>query len=132
MQLVPEALGSKTAATLLSSAYASSTQGNYQRLWEKFQTYCIHVGLQDMPASPSTVAAYLGYIFERGSVRGGSLRPYLAAITAKHRMHGHTDPTADGQVVEVFAPVTLVAQMALLNVRLLTLHLSHHMLLRRR
>ena len=132
MQLLPQALGSKTAATLLSSAYASSTPGNNQRLWEKFQTYCIHVGLQGVPASLYTVAAYLGYIFERVSVRGGSIRPHLAAIVAKHRMHGHTDPIADGQVVEVLALVTLVALMAVLNVRLLSLHLSHHMLLRRR
>ena len=101
MQLLPQALRSKTAATLLSSAYASSTQGNYQRLWEKLQTYCIHVGLQDLPASLSTVAAYLGYICERGSVRRGSIRAYLAAIAAKHRMHGHTRPTADGQVAQI-------------------------------
>ena len=84
----------------MSSAYASSTQGNYQRLWEAFQAYCTHNGLVAAPATPATIVAYLGYLFERGTVRGGSIRPYLAAMAAKHHILGLRNPTADGQVAQ--------------------------------
>ena len=82
----------------MSSAYATSTHGNYQRLWEAFRAYCTHNGLVAAPATPTTVVAYLGYLFERGTVRRGSIRPYLAAIAAKHRILGLRFPMADGQV----------------------------------
>ena len=94
----PHAVGSNTAAVIIGSAYASATQGNYQHLWETFQEYCNRTGLLSMPATAETICSYLGFVYDRGSVRGGSIRPYVAAVAAKHRTMGFPDPTTGGQV----------------------------------
>lgn len=46
-----------------------------------------------LPASPTTVSRYLGHLFDRNTVRGTSLRPYVAAIGTQHRRFGMDDPT---------------------------------------
>lgn len=97
-RILPHALSSDIAAALISYAYVSTTQGNYQRLWETFQAYCTQNSLVSIPATTATICAYLGYIYDRGSVRGGSIRPYIAAIAAKHRTLGLSYPTTSGQV----------------------------------
>ena len=97
-RILPHTLGSDTAEALISSSYASTKQGNYQRLWETFQAYCTQNSLLSMPASSATICAYLGYMYDRGSVRGGSIRPYIAAMAAKHRTMGLPDPTTTRQV----------------------------------
>lgn len=48
-----------------------------------------------LPAAPATVACYVGHLFGQGTVRGGSIRPYVAAIAAQHRRSGFSDPTQD-------------------------------------
>lgn len=88
-----------TAARLLSARYAMSTQGNYQMLWERFVTFCNAKGFTALPATPVTICSYLGHLFLRSAVRGGSLRPYLSAIAAKHSISGFASPLTDPLVL---------------------------------
>jgi hypothetical protein len=85
--------GVAAAATLIGQSLAPSTQGAYQRLWVAFAAFCRVTGRNALPASPATVCAYLGTLFEGGSIRGQSLRPYVAAIGAQHRRLVLSDPT---------------------------------------
>lgn len=48
-----------------------------------------------LPTTPATVTCYLGAIYASGRVRGGSIRPYIAAIGSQHRRCGFSDPTKD-------------------------------------
>jgi hypothetical protein len=83
-----------TAAELLGQAIAPSTSASYQRLWVLFERFCASAQRPALPASPATVCAYLGTLFEGGRLRGTSIRPYVAAIGAQHRRLALADPTS--------------------------------------
>jgi hypothetical protein len=85
--------GVATAALLSAAALAPSTRSAYTRLWDAFARFCSAPGRRPMPASPATVAAYVGSIFDGGAVQGTSLRPCLAAIAAFHNLGSYVDPT---------------------------------------
>jgi len=72
--MLPSTVGAQEAVELTTLRYAAATKGNYQRLWEQFEAYCQKPTLPSLPAAPSTVASYLGYLFRRGTVRGSSIR----------------------------------------------------------
>jgi hypothetical protein len=86
--------GVDSAAELIGQSLAPSTQSAYQRLWIAFGEFCRTSCRTALPASPATVCAFLGTLFESGRVRGFSIRPYVAAIGAQHRRLALTDPTA--------------------------------------
>jgi hypothetical protein len=85
--------GVAAAAALIGQSLALSTQGAYQRLWVSFAALCRTTGRNALPASPTTMCAYLGTRFEWGSIRGQSLRPHVAAIGAQHCRVVPLDPT---------------------------------------
>lgn len=89
-QLIGDRRGASHAAYLLRRTLAASTQGNYQRLWESFAECCSGNGELTLPANPELICCYLGYLL---TVRGRSIRPYVAAIGSQHRRHGLQDPT---------------------------------------
>jgi hypothetical protein len=88
-----------TAAKLLGHALAPSTSASYQRLWILFSRFCESARRCALPASPATVCAYLGTLFEGHKLRGSSLRPYIAAIGTQHRRLALADPTSHNLVV---------------------------------
>lgn len=49
--------------------------------------------LRALPSDPTTVCSYIGPVFQNNTVRGGSIRPYIAAIAARHRQNGLQSPT---------------------------------------
>jgi hypothetical protein len=83
-----------TEAALLGQALSPSTIASYQRLWVLFGRFCVSVQRSALPASPATVSAYLGTLFDGGRFRGTSIRPYVAAIGAQHRLLALVDPTS--------------------------------------
>jgi hypothetical protein len=91
--------GVATASLLIGQSLAPSTQHAYQRLWRKFGEFCRTAHREELPATPATVCAFLGRLFETEAVRGTSLRPYVAAIGAQHRRFGLPDPTTNELVV---------------------------------
>jgi hypothetical protein len=86
--------GVATATVLLGQALALTTSASYQRLWVLFERFCISAERCSLPASPATVCAYLGTLFDGGRLRGTSLRTYVAAIGAQHRRLSLEDPTS--------------------------------------
>lgn len=95
MNMLGNRVGAQGAAHLLGRTLASSTQSSYQRLWEGFASFCELDRVAPLPASPATIACYLGFLYDKGTVRGGSIRPYIAAVGAQHRRCGLPDPTSD-------------------------------------
>ena len=83
-----------TAAGLLGQGLAPTTTAAYQRLWEMFERFCSSAQRCALPASPASVCAYLGTLFDGGRLRGTSLRPYVAAIGAQLRRLDLPDPTS--------------------------------------
>ena len=95
--------GTGTAAALhfLDRRLAPSTMNNYNSQWSKFSTFCATAkpdALQALPASHTTIACYIGYLGERGTVHAASLQPYLSAINNVHRDFDF-DPPALGHLV---------------------------------
>jgi hypothetical protein len=91
--------GVAAAAALVGKSLAPSTSASYQRLWELFARFCQSANRCALPASPGTVCAYLGSLFEGGHLHGCSIRPYVAAIWSQHRRLALSDPTSHSLVV---------------------------------
>ena len=64
--------------------------------WAAFVAWCRAAGLTALPASPATVASYLGPL--AGTLSHGALGRRLAAIAHEHRRNGHPPPGADPAV----------------------------------
>jgi hypothetical protein len=83
----------------MSHSHIQHASASYQRLWELFVQFCRFAHRCSLPASPDTVCAYLGSLFEGGCLRGSYIRPYIAAIVAQHRPLALSDPTSHSLVV---------------------------------
>ena len=77
----------------------TSTWEQYGGKFDRFIEYCTDVQtaaglppLSFLPALPSTVVIYLGYLSEEGRVHATSLQPYLSAINAAHADCGYDKP----------------------------------------
>jgi hypothetical protein len=66
-----------------------------------FERFCTSAERCALPASPATVCAYLGTLFDGGRLRGTSLRPYVASIGAQHRRLSLEDPTSHALVAMI-------------------------------
>lgn len=62
--------------------------------WERFASYCKMAGLTALPATYTTVAGYVGWTHERGTVSADSMRTYLSPIDTVHALAGYEPPTA--------------------------------------
>lgn len=84
------------AVEYLQAEQSDNTLRVYASAWNDFTAFCTPHGLEPLPASPATVAAYLTYL--AAGQRISTLRVKLAAISAQHRHFGHKDPAADPRV----------------------------------
>ena len=50
-----------------------------------FQKYCDEARVCSLPATQYTVACYLKWLGERGTVQKKSLKPYLSVINTVHK-----------------------------------------------
>lgn len=97
--LLGDAAGSREASPLLARTLSTATQEGYQRHWEAFTRYCQAEHLSALPALPYTISCYIGTLFTHGTIRGGSLRPYVAATGTQHFRFGLQEPCTDPLVV---------------------------------
>ena len=102
-RLLPNTGDAQVAARLLAGRYASSIATTYQGDWHKFEMYCDQKRLEPIPVSAGTVCSYLGSLFLRDTVRGGSISRYLAAISGQHRRFGFQSPAPHPMVAETRA-----------------------------
>jgi hypothetical protein len=82
------------AIKVASNAKAANTLNAYASDWEDFEIWCNQHGLQSLPASPTTVAAYLSdralnsWIGPSGRLRKLTEKPPLKLSTLLHRVWG--------------------------------------------
>jgi hypothetical protein len=84
---------------LLQQARRPSTKKSYNSKVDKFQDFCGRVQdeagtprLSSMPASQTTILAFIGYLASLGKIRSSSLQPYLSAINSLHADFGFPKP----------------------------------------
>ncbi len=89
--------GGTTAAA--SARQAAETVRLYAADWAAFLNWCRERRHATLPASPATVAAYLGSM--SATLKHGALARRAAAIADRHRREGHPSPGMDPAVREV-------------------------------
>jgi hypothetical protein len=90
-----DSLGAKNLE-LVTAAWAKSTSDTYNRAIKLcFQFF---EELPPLAATAATMARYIAWIGERGTIKATSLQPYLSATNAFLQDHG-ADPVAQGDLV---------------------------------
>lgn len=87
-----------------ASARAAATRRAYLGAWRGFSSWCTSTGRRPLPASPSTVAAFLSYLADTGASLATVVRHH-AAIRHAHVLAGHDLPTSSAAVAEVMAGI---------------------------
>jgi integrase len=77
--------------------YPEATLRAWRFDWASFIAFCRPRGLLPLPASPSTVAAYIGVCGEAGK-KPATVRRYLATIACAHRAAKLINPNDDEEV----------------------------------
>ena len=93
-----QSLLSRSRDTVKASR-ASSTWRQYGRFWSKFQSFCAKFGKSHLPATQSTVLAFLQLTLE-DSHSEQNIVSSASAITAFHELESHPSPC--GHQVKVF------------------------------
>mmetsp|Transcript_34075 Transcript_34075/g.77736 ORF Transcript_34075/g.77736 Transcript_34075/m.77736 type:complete len:350 (-) Transcript_34075:75-1124(-) len=96
--LAPDTPGAETAWRLVAAGRRESTVASYNGKFQRFVTFCAMAGLCPLPATLSTVLAYLGWLSEEDLVHHTSLQPYLTAINSAHKDLGFDAP-AEGRII---------------------------------
>lgn len=76
----------------MSYSLAESTKASYANKWLAFVSFCQASGYDHLPARSETVACYVGFVFERGTVAPGTIQNYLTPINSVHAMLGWDKP----------------------------------------
>jgi site-specific recombinase XerD len=76
---------------------ASETQRAYRSRLSAFSAWCSDNGRSALPASPSTVAAYLAALESSGH-KAATIAQVVAAIAKAHRVAGYENPCASDEV----------------------------------
>jgi len=91
--------GARQAAVLLSRGRRPRTIKGYESKFERFCYFCedeqILAGYESlcpMPAEPTTVLLFLGYLQQEDKVHASSLQPYMSAINQAHIDFGFSAP----------------------------------------
>lgn len=90
------------AADYATHARATATLRGYRSDWADFGAWCRQMGLDALPATPETVAAYLAFL-ARADAAVGTMARRLSSIGHYHRAARLPDPTADAGVRYVMA-----------------------------
>ena len=75
------------------SSFRPATLQNYLRCLEKFLVFSLSQHHQSkFPFSPTLIAAFVTHLLKSG-LKCSTIRSYLSAISAFHKLLGHSDPT---------------------------------------
>ncbi|MGV3557520.1 site-specific integrase [Larkinella arboricola] len=75
---------------------SANTQRAYRADLQHFQTWCLEQGYLDLPAQPTTLAAYAAHLAD--TCKWSTLSRKLAAISKLHQVRGFDSPTTDKQL----------------------------------
>jgi hypothetical protein len=90
-------LGAKTL-DLLTAAWAKSTSDTYNSAIRPYFQFCEEQGLPPLAATTATMACYIAWIGERGTIKETSLQPYLSALNSFFKDQG-AETVAQGDLV---------------------------------
>jgi site-specific recombinase XerD len=85
-------LGAKTLE-LLTAAWAESTSDTYNNAIKSYFKFCEEQGLPPLAATAATMARYIAWIGERGTIKATSLQPYFSTVNMFFKDHG-AEPVA--------------------------------------
>jgi site-specific recombinase XerD len=88
-----------------TASRAESTLRGYRSDWADFQRFCRLHWLDNLPAAPATVAAYISECADSGKLKAGSIQRRVSAIAAFHQVHGDISPTSSAEVKLTLAGV---------------------------
>ena len=88
----PPTRGGAASVRLAAHALAPSTDRTQTSAWNKFTSFCNSEGHHPFPAAPSTILAYIGFLFDENRVHASSLDGYMSAVRTRHTRAGHPDP----------------------------------------
>jgi site-specific recombinase XerD len=92
-----DSLGAKTLE-LLTAAWAKSTSDTYCTAIKPCLQLCEEQGLPPLAVTFTTMARYITWIGERGTIKATGMQPYLSAVNGFFRDHG-SEPVAQGDLV---------------------------------
>lgn len=102
---VPPAEGlSDQVLDLVRASRAASTLTAYAADWRRFDAWCSSVGRVSTPASPSTLAEYLGELARRGQ-RPSTIERARVGIGQAHALRGLPSPAKDPLISELMKGV---------------------------
>ncbi|XRB20410.1 reverse transcriptase domain-containing protein [Pseudoscourfieldia marina] len=84
----------------IGQSLSAGSYRTYGGTWRMFQKYCDEAGVCSLPATSYTVACYLKWLGERGTVQKKSLKPYLSVINTVHKDLGYRQRPAIGALVK--------------------------------
>ena len=76
-----------------AGSWAPTTRRVYTVGWKHFTSWCIENRCPGLPSAAADVGRYLENLVEAEGKTLATVRLYLAAIAAAHRLGGHEDPT---------------------------------------
>jgi hypothetical protein len=83
---------------LLTAAWAKSTSDTNTNAIKPYFHFCEEQGLPPLAATAATMARYIAWIGERGTIKATSMQPYLLALNGFFKDHG-AKPVAQGDLV---------------------------------
>lgn len=89
-----------SAASYAQDEKAASTRRGYRSDWRDFSAWCDRMGLEPLPASPATAAAYFAHLADSGR-SAGTIARRVAAIAYAHKLKGADSPTTAEAVRQV-------------------------------
>ena len=92
----------EAARANLENSKSPHTRRAYARHWREFQTWCLQMGRQEMPAESTDIVRYLTHLELLGSSIS-TIQLARSAIVHAHRLRGfrdHENPARDGVVAE--------------------------------
>ena len=89
-----------SAASYAQDEKAASTRRGYRSDWRDFSAWCDRMGLEPLPASPATAAAYFAHLADSGR-SAGTIARRVAAIAYAHKLKGAESPTTAEAVRQV-------------------------------
>jgi hypothetical protein len=106
-----DSLGARTLE-LLTAACAKRTSDTYNSAIKPYFLLCEEQGLPPLAATAATMARYIAWIGERGTIKATSLHPYLSAVNGFFKDHG-AEPIAQGDLVAKVRRGLVASQVSL-------------------
>lgn len=80
---------------------SESTKESYTRDWQYFVDWCLGLGLQNLPAEPSTVRRYITFLADLGKA-SSTISRAMTSISQAHKILSLQSPTTAPDVLEVW------------------------------